>query len=336
MSTHEVLDTAELLRVIADVVDSAKGAVRAEVNQANLVVADAIANLTRSFEGLREQTRAQERLLFTLINRMGTGSEAASEGVGFSDFVDEINEILRYFVDQMLGVSTESMNMVHRVDDLTGNMDNVVGLLRQIDRIVSKTNFLALNAHIEAARAGEAGEAFKIVADEVRSLSRESSHFSKEIRHVVEQSKHDIEETRMKVGDIASQDMSQALKSRARVSNMLDGVQELNDHVSKTLETVQEMTHKVAESVGVAVRSLQFEDILTQVLGEGIEHLDLLDSLSERIREARQIAREAKPAEVNEIIRRLAAEVGALHELHQSRRTKVLQETLDEGSVELF
>ncbi len=341
-------DADEVLELVALLLERSSASIRSEIQQARTVVADAIGNLCASFDELRDQTRSQETILLDLIHNMnGTDQnadsieggddedvdEATTPSTSFGRFVTEIEHTLRFFVDQMLSVSTESMTMVHHVDDLSCNMDDVVALLKHVDGIVSKTNFLALNAHIEAARAGEAGRAFEIVADEVRGLSRESSHFSKEIRRVVEESKRGIEEAREKVGEIASQDMTQALSSQSRVRDMLEDIAQLNHKVTETIGTVQDIANGVAQNVAVAVRSLQFEDIVVQLLDESDHRLSILESLQQDINAARkQIAHGEGRSSMAWLKERLVD----MHQRVDATKVKVTQSSVDEGSVELF
>lgn len=331
-------EIAEVLGLMALLIERSSDSIHQDIDQVRNVVSDAIQKLGTSFDGLRAQTRKQERILLSLIDNLGASDEdedrlETDRSHGFGRFVEEINDTLRFFVDQMLSVSTESMTMVHHVDDLSGNMDDVVAMLKHVDGIVSKTNFLALNAHIEAARAGEAGRAFKIVADEVRGLSRESSHFSKEIRRVVEESKHGIEDARLKVGEIASQDMTHALSSQTRVREMLRDVSKLNTKIGDTLSTVQEITEGVARSVGAAVRALQFEDIVIQLLNESDNRLGLLNCLREDLG---HVIQQHNTGQSDAGMQWFRARLISMHESIDSSNAKVTQSSVDEGSIELF
>lgn len=57
---------------------------------------------------------------------------------------------------------------------------------RELERIASKQNILALNASIEAARAGEAGAGFAVVASQMGDLSRKSVTIYTEIKEAGE------------------------------------------------------------------------------------------------------------------------------------------------------
>ncbi|MGE5630976.1 MAG: methyl-accepting chemotaxis protein [Caulobacteraceae bacterium] len=67
-------------------------------------------------------------------------------------------------------------NMASRIEKFKLNLQQVRKTVEIITNIAGQTKLLALNAAIEAARTGEAGKGFRVVADEIRKLSDESSN----------------------------------------------------------------------------------------------------------------------------------------------------------------
>lgn len=80
--------------------------------------------------------------------------------------------------ERLKNQSQNMLNISHSLHDIEGNIEQLSGMSKEMETIMSvvtnianQTNLLALNAAIEAARAGEAGKGFSVVADEVRKLS---------------------------------------------------------------------------------------------------------------------------------------------------------------------
>ncbi|WP_156927167.1 methyl-accepting chemotaxis protein [Azospirillum halopraeferens] len=70
-----------------------------------------------------------------------------------------------------------------RFERIAAEMRGLEDSIDAVARIMSATNMLALNASIEATRAGEYGHGFRVVANEVRDLARQSNEAAQVIRH---------------------------------------------------------------------------------------------------------------------------------------------------------
>ncbi|GAB4384958.1 MAG: hypothetical protein Kow00121_49220 [Elainellaceae cyanobacterium] len=76
----------------------------------------------------------------------------------------------------------ETAKKVKRLGESSQRISTVVDL---ISAFAAQTNMLALNASIEASRAGEQGRGFSVVANEVRTLARQSADATEEIKKLV-------------------------------------------------------------------------------------------------------------------------------------------------------
>ncbi len=239
----------------------------AELQQVKSVVADAVVTMANSFNGVNDLASEQSTAVYTMIADMSGATEGEDNAtLSFQDFTTETAQVLDQFIEQILSVSKQSIEMVHVVNDLGSHMNQIEKLLTDVQSIADQTNLLALNAAIEAARAGEAGRGFAVVADEVRNLSKNSDKFSEEIRTVVNSSKNNINNATKMIEKMASKDMSVAITSKAHVDEMMTDIAEMNEHLAVKLNQVSGITGQIETNVGAAVRALQFEDMSRQLL----------------------------------------------------------------------
>lgn len=324
--------SASLQSGVSDIVQLLQG----EQEQVKTLVEDAVQVLQSSFHGINDKSKEQLDLVQSII--LNNSSDDDSSSVSFDQFTKEIDSVLKYFVEHVISVSSESMMLVERIDDLVLHMDKAEKLLGDVNTIADQTNLLALNAAIEAARAGEAGRGFAIVADEVRKLAKRSNKFNDEIQIVISQSRENISYAQASIAKLASKDMTMAITSKSQVDNMMAQLGEMNGVMNTRLSEVSNMSADVNQMVDNAVRSLQFEDIVSQLAQRAISQLTVIETLIQTVqKEIQQIENtdQLPPDEVAEkmdsiklFIQTQVASVG------NSRLAE--QSTMNEGEVDLF
>ena len=115
------------------------------------------------------------------------------------------------------------------MDDINTQVSSINVAIEVIDQIAFQTNILSLNAAVEAATAGEAGRGFAVVAQEVRNLANRSAQAAKEIKNIVQ---------------LASK---KAQDGKEISDNMIHGYTELNENISNTIDTINEVARASKE-----------------------------------------------------------------------------------------
>ncbi|MCB1777004.1 MAG: hypothetical protein KDI50_06180 [Candidatus Competibacteraceae bacterium] len=337
-----------LLQVVADILLSLEeilatkdGKVHDDIHRGKTLISDAVVKLGNSFNSLNTQTQAQQQVVASLIQEVseeGAGSQHGDRA-SVREIADGMSAILQSFMDMLAQVSAQSSGVIAKMEAMTDVVNQTFSLLSNVEMITKQTNLLSLNAFIEAARSGEAGRGFQVVATEMRNLSQNSAKLNEQIRVQVEKSKKIVHETRDVVNEMASRDMDSLHEARDSSDMLFAKLALMNEHISRNLSQVSEITQGIDRSVGLAVQSLQFEDIVGQLLLHAERELSVQDKtlieLRERLASFTRIAQSSGD---------LQAALLTLHDhlqpIRQSavfqKSKSVLQESMDEGDVELF
>lgn len=314
-------------------------AVDDELERIGSLVRGAIDGLVSSFTTISTQAHQQQQLAQGMTQLTG----GDGQNINFKDFVQDTSHTLSIFVDNTVKNSQTAMGLVERMADISAEVSNVLGILGDIDQIAKQTNFLALNAAIEAARAGEAGRGFAVVADEVRNLSLRTGQFSMQIRDNIARVHQFVAAAEGAIFALAAQDMNFALQSKKRVELAMVDVQKMNDHVQHSLVRLSSQASELETLVAQAVTALQFQDMVSQLVGHSQMRLAALTQLDEMLSDVQngliQLLRQATPDVhgLNQLLDKAAA-LQAKNDSFENeiRRNPVAQQSMSSGDVELF
>lgn len=74
---------------------------------------------------------------------------------------------------------------IDEITNLTNNINNISSITKTINNVARQTNLLSLNASIESARYSGEGRGFKIVAEEIKKLARQTLESSEDITQLI-------------------------------------------------------------------------------------------------------------------------------------------------------
>ena len=308
-----------------------------ELQQMKDVVSNAVDTLSSSFNGLHALTSEQSEVVSSLMLNLGEQQESDNKALNFADFAAETDRVLGFFIEHILNVSQQSMEMVNVINDVGTHMENIEKLLADVQGLADQTNLLALNAAIEAARAGNAGRGFAVVADEVRKLSTKSSAFSDEIRMVVNDSKKNIVKAQSMIEIMASKDMNMAINSKANIDEMMTDIGVMNDTIATNISHVSALTEQVEFNVHSAVRALQFEDMVRQLIEYLQSNTQRFQNLLNEVKPFVEMKQESTGYENGERIKQGTQRLSEMRQAWNKKENKtVAQASMEEGEIELF
>ncbi len=185
-------------------------------------------------QGMANSTKAVE----TSAQQVEAAVQQANKTVNQGD--SAMNRTVEGILDIRETVA-ETSKRIKRLSESTQKVSRVVNL---ISNFTTQTQLLALNASIEATRAGEYGRGFVVVADEVRSLARQSAEATNEIEQLVQEIQQGTAEV--------STAMETGIQQVAQGTNLVTDTRQ-------TLNAIVEATSKISELVAGITQSTQLQ-----------------------------------------------------------------------------
>ena len=315
------------------------GHMRDEIARMQVLLGDAVAQLTGSFSGMHQQMETQRQMMLSI-----TIGEDSKDGATnrFDDFVANTSTVMQEVVDNIVANSKLGMELVELTDSIAKRTQEVQAILSEIGGIAKQTNLLALNAAIEAARAGEQGRGFAVVADEVRDLSARTTQFSQQIVALMQSMQVSVGQTEVAIQRMSGQDMTFALDSKNQVETIIRSMEGQSHQRMAAINEVAQLADAVGQEVAKAITALQFQDMVSQLAGHVQNRVNALDDVTRQFSGlADVIRRDALQGNAREAIASLRGEIGRMKQSlaglgPSTQHNPVAQQAMSQGDIELF
>ncbi|PDT88845.1 chemotaxis protein [Bradyrhizobium sp. Y36] len=234
------------------------------------------------------------------LTHLAVGIEVEGETVPIDRIAGLLEGTLGDVVEKILMLSKDSMSMVYALNELSTNVVRVNNCMEQLSGINKTTNMLALNARIEAERAGASGAAFRVVAQEVRELSKNTADLSVSMQKELNAVTDGIASGRDTLQRVATIDMSQNILAKDRLEVLLAALMRRSEDLNGIVaDAVREAT-VISADVESMVTGIQFQDRTKQRLEHVVDTLDVINKATNELKtstaeEVPELAGEIKP-----------------------------------------
>jgi twitching motility protein PilJ len=238
---------------------------------------DALQEMTTTIQVIAENARKAATVSHVAFTAAETGGKAI-------DFT--VNNIVN-----LRGRVIETANKAKVLDDSSKQIAKVVTLVQEISL---KTNLLAINAGLEASRAGTEGEGFRVVAEQIGKLAKQSVVATQEIEEVMQVIQKNtkevveaMEEGRTQVIDSSEMilDARQSLEQIFEVSRQIDGlVQSISDATVSQAQTSQIVTALMQEIATISQNTSDSSSQVSSSLRQTLEVSEKLQKFVDRFK----------------------------------------------------
>jgi methyl-accepting chemotaxis protein len=220
------------------------------------------------------------------LTSLATGIEVDGEVVPIDRIAGLLESTLSDVVQKILLLSKDSMSMVYALDDLNVNVARVGKCMEQLGGINRTTNMLALNARIEAERAGSAGAAFRVVAQEVRELSKVTQDVAVSMQAELKTVAEGIANGHTTLQRVATIDMSDNMLAKDRLEVLLAALLRRSESLTRIVADAVREAEIISVDVGCMVTGIQFQDRTRQRLEHVIDTLQVIDRAIEELKDS--------------------------------------------------
>ena len=289
-------NTLQSLRAIVKQVQDSSRKVAHTSQESDVALTSLTEQAQQQFQAL-EQALEQIQTMVEFTQGVGNSAQQVEASVQQANqIVRTGDEAMNRTVDGILAIRETVAETSKRIKRLSESSQKVSRVVNLISNFTTQTQLLALNASIEATRAGEYGRGFVVVADEVRTLARQSAEAATEIEQLVQEIQKGTAEvsTVMETGiqqvaqgtnlvTDARHNLNAIIEATSRISQLVEGI---TNATQLQTQEFQSVTKTMTEVAGIANKTSE-------------DSKDISTSFKELLAMAQNLQRHADQFKVN-------------------------------------
>jgi methyl-accepting chemotaxis protein PixJ len=254
---------------VADVYNNILRSLRRIVTQVQIAsrqVAETSQHSEASIVGLADQAQQQFLALSQALEQIQTmvnstlAVETSAQQVeaaiqAANQTVREGDAAMNRTVNGIVNIRETVAETNKRLTRLSESSQKVSKVVNLISNFTTQTQILALNAAIEATRAGEYGRGFGVVADEVRTLARQSAEAATEIEQLVQE----IQEGTAEVAIALEKGIQEVAQGTAMVHDTrhnLNAIVQATSQISELVEGITQSTQSQTQQFQLVTQTM--------------------------------------------------------------------------------
>lgn len=210
-------------------IDQASVQLASATEQTSSAANQAVGRVSHQQSEVEQAATAIEQMAATSAEISGNTQDVASAADNATSRNQQGQTVVRESLARVEQLAGAIQSVSGTMEDLRAASLQITDVVDVIRNVADQTNLLALNAAIEAARAGEHGRGFAVVADEVRTLARQTHQSTEEIEGIIGRFRNIAENAHQAMGT----SHQQALDTARQAGELADTFAAINEDVAR-------------------------------------------------------------------------------------------------------
>ncbi|MCR4741456.1 MAG: hypothetical protein K5866_01085 [Treponema sp.] len=217
------------------------------------------------------QVKSQSEQMLQTVTAQNVSIESTNQAMDeMSKSLEEMSQIAGNHKEKMSQIANNLDSQLNLINTIVGQVErvkesseNIAHFVNTVNKISEKTGLLAMNASIEAAHAGEAGKGFSVIAQEIRTLSNNTTANASQITNDLQENTEIVSLTSKSVStfkDFTQKTTAELRNTIQGIEQILAGIQNINEEtktIMDSLKNVVDQSHETGYLAGIVVSEIE-------------------------------------------------------------------------------